>query len=426
MFPRIFGLVLSLTLVTPAPADVYVATHGDDANAGTPRAPLRSLEAARAMMRQQQKHGQSRQTTTVWIAGGTYYLAASFEFSADDSGDKAAPVVYRAVAGQQVRLVGGRRIPPEAWAKLTAAKVLDRLEPPARANVVQADLHALGVRDFGEVPPNGKRAELFCNDRPMTLARWPNEGFATIASVVGGQPFTAHGVKGDKAGKFTYQGDRPSRWARENDLWLQGYWFWDWADQYQQVAAIDTQTRTITLKPPYHTYGYRKGMRFYAVNALAELDSPGEWYLDRETGLLYLWPPEPTAQAHIVFSLVEAPLVLLKDASHVLLRDLTIEATRGSGVEVRGGEGIRIAGCTIRNTGGCGVIVTGGRGHAVVACDIYQTGAGGIRLSGGDRRTLTSAGHVALNNHIHHYARLRRTYAAAIQLDGVGNRGPTT
>jgi len=422
MLARTYWLVLSLVLVASARADLYVATTGDDVNPGTQAMPLCSLERARDMVRQQRKAGQPWQPTTVWIADGVYYLARSFELGADDSGDKAAPVVYRAVAGQQVRLVGGHRIPPEAFAKVTASEVLDRLEPPARGNVVQADLKALGVTDFGEVPPNGKRAEVFFNDRPLTLARWPNEGFAKVADIVGAQPFTSHGIKGDKVGKFIYEGNRPSRWAKENDLWLQGYWFWDWSDQYQHVASIDTQVRTITLKPPYHHYGYRKGMRFYAVNAFAELDSPGEWYLDRVTGLLYLWPPEPMERANIVFSVVQTPLVLLKDACHVVLRDLTIEATRGTGIEVRGGEGNLVAGCTIRNTGGCGVIIGGGRGHGVVACDIYHTGAGGISLSGGDRKTLTPGAHVCLNNHIHHYARLRRTYAAAIQLDGVGNR----
>ncbi len=97
------------------------------------------------------------------------------------------------------------------------------------------------------------------------------------------------GIKGDKVGKFVYEGDRPSRWAKENNVWLQGYWFWDWADQYQQVASINTTAHTIALKPPCHHYGYRKGMRFYAVNVLAELDAPGEWYLDRTAGMLYLW-----------------------------------------------------------------------------------------------------------------------------------------
>ena len=35
---------------------------------------------------------------------------------------------------------------------------------------------------------------------------------------------------------------------------------------------------------------------------------------------------------------------------------------------------------------------------------------------------MEPGGHLAENNHIHHYARTKRTYSSAIQLSGVGNR----
>jgi len=68
------------------------------------------------------------------------------------------------------------------------------------------------------------------------------------------------------------------------------------------------------------------------------------------------------------------------------------------------------------------VVVSGGTRHRVLACDIYQVGSAGVTLSGGDRKTLSPAGHLAANNHIHHFGRLKRTYAGAIHLSGVGNR----
>ena len=42
-------------------------------------------------------------------------------------------------------------------------------------------------------------------------------------------------------------------------------------------------------------------------------------------------------------------------------------------------------------------------------------------LNGGDRNMLTPAKHFAINNHLHHFGRLMRTYAGAIHVEGVGN-----
>ena len=81
----------------------------------------------------------------------------------------------------------------------------------------------------------------------MTLARWPNEGFVNVVEVVGGEPFTIHGIAGHKVGAFTYEDDRPRRWRDEPDIWLHGYWFWDWSDAHQPVQSIDVERRIITL-----------------------------------------------------------------------------------------------------------------------------------------------------------------------------------
>jgi hypothetical protein len=106
----------------------------------------------------------------------------------------------------------------------------------------------------------------------------------------------------------------------------------------------------------------------------------------------------------------------------VTIRDLTLECTRGSAVEVTDGIRNTIAGCTLRNIGNLAVAITGGKANGVVGCDIYESGDGGIRISGGNRRTLVPAGNYAHNNHIQRYSRWCRTYCAAVNIQGVGNR----
>ena len=57
------------------------------------------------------------------------------------------------------------------------------------------------------------------------------------------------------------------------------------------MESVDPERRIISVERPYHSYGYRVGQWFYAFNLLSELDRPREWYLDRESGILCLWPP---------------------------------------------------------------------------------------------------------------------------------------
>ncbi|OHB81924.1 MAG: hypothetical protein A2V98_13665 [Planctomycetes bacterium RBG_16_64_12] len=408
------------------PTVFYVATDGNDgwsgtlaeANAQKTDGPFATLERARDAIREL-KHGGGLPEggVTVELCGGTYQRPQPFELGTEESGTEAAPVVYRARKGEEVRLVGGRTVP--GFEPVTDPAVLDRLDEAARGKVFWADLKSLGIADFGSAKGGG--LELFFQDKPMTLARWPNEGFVHIVDLVGGQPVDVRGTKGDRVGKFMYEGDRPKRWAGEKDVWVHGYWFWDWSDERHPVESIDTERRVIAVAPPYHGYGYRKGQWFYAFNLLAEINTPGEWYLDRQTGILYFWPPAPWESGQAVVS-VQSTLVTVRDASHVTLQGMILESARGTAVTITGSEDVRVMGCTLRNLGGWAVTISGGKQCGALNCDIYETGNGGSALSGGDRKTLTPAGHYALNNHIHHYSRWNRMYQPAISLSGVGNR----
>jgi hypothetical protein len=425
--------VLMLSLLWPAVAcsaaraeglTLHVAPNGNDGWSGRVAAPksgdgpFRTLARARDEIRKIKKSGTlPAGGMVVELRGGSYELAVTLELSADDSGTATAPIEWRARCGEEVRISGGVRI--GNFRSVTDAAVLKRLDASARGKVLQADLRAAGVKDLGQVTGDN-RLELFYQDKPMILARWPNAGFVNIVDLVGGKTVDVRGTVGDAIGKFTYKGDRPNRWIGEKDVWLHGYWFWDWSDQREQIESIDTARRVISLVPPYHNYGYRKGQWYYAFNLLPELDTPGEWYLDRSSGTLYFWPPAPLEQGKAVASAIPT-LVSMNKVSHVNLRGLILEACRDTAVVARDVAHVQIVGCTIRNTGSWGISLSGSS-SGVLGCDICDTGNGGVSLSGGDRKTLSPAALVADNNHIHHYGRWNPMYQSAIYLNGVGNR----
>ncbi|HGJ64949.1 TPA: right-handed parallel beta-helix repeat-containing protein [bacterium] len=397
---------------------LYVAVNGNDSNSGhTADKPFATLERARDEIRKIKKlSGLPKDGITIELAGGIYQREKVFELNADDSGSKDAPIIYKAKEGDQVRITGGRVV--NNFELVADQEVLKRLDPEVHGKIYQADLKSLGITDYGNV--NGGGLELFFNDKPMTLSRWPNDDFIKIVGLVGGEPVDVRGTKGDQIGKFMYEGDRPKRWVGEKDPWVHGYWFWDWSDQRHPVESIDTEKHIISVKPPYHGYGYRIGQWFYALNILAEIDMPNEWYLDRETGILYFYPPSPIESGQAVVS-IQKTAINMNDVSYITIEGMTFEATRDTAITMSGGTGNRISNCTLRNLGR-GITISGGTDNGVIGCDIYEIANGGISLSGGERRTLTPAGLFAENNDIYNYGRWNRMYQSAISIGGVGNR----
>ncbi len=417
---------LGLVCHAAAAATLYVAPNGSDANPGTADRPFASLERARDEIRR-------RMTTdrlpeggfTVELRGGIYELSRPLLLTSQDSGTPASPIIYRASQNETAKVVGGREV--TGWKPLADPAVLARLDVPARDQVWQADLKAQGITDLEGINSattyrSDPGLEVFFQDKPMTLARYPNSGYLFIADALDAEGKPATGIVTTPQGKFVCEDSRPARWAGEKDVWLHGFWVRDWADLRIPLASVDTASRTISLGPrPGQSFRVRSGQWFYAENALCELDSPGEWYLDRDTSILYFWPPAPLSSGKVVVSLVR-DLIQLGDVSNVTFRNLLFEAGRGSALVVRGGADIRVVACTIRNMGNWAVRVYGGERHGVVGCDIYETGQGGIHLEGGDRKSLTPAAHFADNNHIHHTARWDPVYQQAITVFGVGNR----
>ena len=425
----LLAALLLLPLAALNAAEFHVAPSGNDANPGTKDQPFLTLERAREATRRLKETEPLQQPVTVVVRGGMYRLQASLILGTPDSGTESAPVIWQATPGEQVRLCGGAALSADAFAPVVDETISARLDPVARGNVLQTDLHNMSAKELGSFPDVFRGApavpELYFNDKRMTLARWPNEGWATVATIVDGGSSRLSTAKPRRPGTFVYSGDRPAHWNAETGIWLMGYWCYDWYEESIKVQAIDHDKRQMTLAQPA-VYGIKQGnpspRRYRALNLLEELDQPGEYYVDRAARRLYFWPPAPMTGARIVLSTANAPLVSLKDASYVTLRGFILEASLGDGLAVTGGQANRIEACTVRNTRSVGIRVSGGVSHRVEGCDIHDNGTGGLVLEGGDRKTLTPAGHEAVNNHIWRFSQHQLCYAAGITLRGVGNR----
>ena len=394
----------------------YVSPAGNDSNKGTVKKPFATLEKARDEIRKLRESG-NKKAVVVFLRGGSYFLPDGIRFEAKDSGTETAPVVYKAFPNEKPILIGGKQI---------------RNFTRYRGDIFKADMNVAGVGNvyFRQLIFGGERQH---------LARYPN--FDADNPYGGGWAYAAgkqigHGenIEGETKNEFDLEEKDYRNWKKQEEMEIMVLPRYNWFSNICRVRSIDAETRHVVLVQDA-SYAIRPGDRFYFRNAFEELDSPGEWYLDRETQTLYFWPPSPLPDKDVFVPTTRTILTLEEGTTDLVFSGLTFECSEGNGIEFTEASRCRIEGCTIRNVGddkGSGVSINGGVKNVVFGCDIHYTGCHGITLmSSGDtggyfsltgiRKTLTPSEHVAENNYIHHIGVFNK-HGIGISVDGCGQR----
>lgn len=444
-FFLIMAMVLTLwqsyTFAQEDICTIYVSTDGNDSNEGTFLSPLATFSAARDKIRELKNSGlEYSRGYVVNIRGGTYNMTESFELSSEDSGLEEAPIVYQAYDGEEVKVIGGIDIPSNYLSKVTDTEILNRIiEGSARDDIYCVQLSLLDIYDVGDdffpgaysyfdaaleagliSKPNEMPMELFVNGAPMKLARYPNKGYCYIDTVVD-KGYTGGSSSSISSNfEFAIADERIKKWipSLSRGVLMYGYWRYDWADATVPIDYIDEDNLHIKSAVP-SAFGVRNDAPFYVFNLIEELDSPGEYYIDKSSNILYLFPPSNMNDSNIVLSTLTAPMVNLVDVSNVRFNNIHFGCTRGSAISIRGGENNLIRGGSICNTAKMAVSISG-INNGISDCHIFEVN-GGISLSGGDLETVSEGQCYATNNHIERFSRISQTYTPAIKLGGVGN-----
>ncbi|MBQ5953056.1 MAG: right-handed parallel beta-helix repeat-containing protein [Lachnospiraceae bacterium] len=425
-------------------ADFYVSPDGSDENDGSFSHPFATLEKARDSVRALDRAGRSG--ITVAVKAGEYRVNG-LTFTREDGGTESCPILYCAYGDGEVILNAGMTLAGTDFAHVTDPDVLARLARNARDKVLRVDLRGYGVTpaDYGPLHalgqyttnekydgyPSGSNTELFVDGLRQTLARYPNEGWLYTGRVIQeGEPAESNAnphlevpgwqdqrnPKGDTYALEPALARRIAGWADLGSVWMWGHFSTDWCFETSPIGAVDLENLTIYNKFVAR-YGAEENAAYFFYNVLEELDAPGEWYLDREAGVLYLYAPDNLSAARILLTLSEAEVITVRSADWLTLRGFTIEGTRGNGVSLTG-DHLTLDCCRIRGVGGGGVYADGSH-NLVSNNEITRTGAYGVELCGGDPATLTPGESRVYNNLIHHWG--EADGFQGIRLRGVGN-----
>ncbi len=397
------------------------------------------------------------------------YDAEDFVFTGEDCSEKTR-IIYD--GGGKVSIRNGMTFSKDQWEKPDAV-MASRFEKGVREKIRMIDLSVYGLarKDWGDMQaigafetsamytmdPSGlkdsmnlsdlkdsmdssaegvKKAncEVYCKnscgvDQRMIIARYPNEGYLKLEAVadVGDvaefppQNYYKDWYQRRNQRGGTYIIDRKTnehirKWADSSDAWMFGYFFWDWADSSTPVTTDPVNRRVF---PQYVSqFGARKGGRYYFYNVPEELDTPGEWYLDRKEAKLYFFPWEGAQEIQFCFR--SNPILTGKNVKNLTFRNLTLEYATGDAVQCTG-DGIIFENLRIQNIGGTGIVCTGTE-NVVKNCEISRTGKGGVCMEGGCRKSLTSGKNRVTNCYIHNFSEEYQTCQPGIFLKGVGNR----
>ncbi len=370
-------------------ADLYVSPRGNDAWSGTlpePNAqktdgPLATIHHARDLVRAINGTADRETPMIVALRGGTYYLPETLVFTPADSGTARVPIIYRAFPGERPVLSGGRRI--DGW------------------NVADDGRWSVAIDDVKQ--GRWTFSQLFVDDQRRMRPRLPKQGYLTTGEVVP--------APDDKRGfdQLRYRGDAVrDDWANQDDVEVIG--FHQWGISRLRIEMVDTQERIIHFTGTTHGKSWWNRFpeedRFFVENVKEELSEPGEWYLDRPTGVLtYIPQPGENPEEAVVVAPVHDRLVDFQgdlDATawveHLRLEGLTFahsqwllppegqsipqaEIGLDAALTAVGARNIALEHCAVRHTGAYAIAFGHGcRHNTVEGCEMVDLGAGGVKI----------------------------------------------
>lgn len=243
--------------------DIIVSPDGNDSNDGSLERPLKTLGAAKEKAKTVEAEG----NITVWFREGTYQIADTVEFTADDR----AGTLYRSYPDEKVCFSGAKEISGFSEATLNGV------------NVFVADVSIGSDEDYFR--------SLLKGDKRLTRPEYPKEGTFKIADPKHDEAVAPEVDASFFTHSVVFYADKNDilDFANAGDVEVKVMHFW--CDEHLPVHSVDSATGRIeTTKPSSMTL--RVDDNYIFENVKEALSLPGEWYLDRAEEKLYYVPEE--------------------------------------------------------------------------------------------------------------------------------------
>lgn len=409
---------------------IFVSTVGDDSGDGSEEEPLRTLEKAIDVANEMRED--SDKLIEILLREGTYSVTNTIKIINSQKDDSLLKI--SAYQDEKVTINAGVDIP------LSAMNIADSdftnaiIDKPNAGSVLQYNLKDAQIEDFGEISLRGHlisdekeaQAELSLNGEVQKLAGWPNGEYTGLIKPIDSNEYgkrTKSGIANGCSFKVNY--DRPSQWSKPEQAWLSGTIGPNYEFDYYPVSRFDSEEKRVYLSrgalEKYYTEPY---YRF--ENVPEELDEPGEYYIDRQSGMLYFYPPKDAPKDSVLTITMSTPtldvsgkapnsMFRIENSKNIVFENLIFKGGRGSAITGKNNSNIKFINCEINSFGENGIRFDASTDITISDCKIHDVGQDGILfVSCGNYQTLSPSNIVVSNNDIYNFARLERSYKTGI------------
>ena len=361
-------------------------SEGSDSFNGTFEKPVKTIQFALSLTRTLRAANDSHQTLCITIRGGTYYLGINATTTSSQIGALAltstdSNLVIENYESERVVLSGGTLLHLQwsVYAKTMAGDTIMKAQVPPYVNLDHFnELYIDEKRAIVAKYPNGDPATqgLYATNPGFSNGseKWlPSTNIPCVFTQVQepfrngtSYPYYTLGLGGGASvfnpprsyfgphnaprGFVVKKGALPHihNWRKPTTGFVHAFQGAHWSSWVFEIASVNSTNDTIMFGRGgfQEPRGWNFGSEFYVANIFEELDSPNEWFLDKDTRTLYFMPNGTMPNAFVASQItclmsmsgssIDNPVhnVIIKglvfaQTSHTYLRDYMVPSGGG-------------------------------------------------------------------------------------------------
>ena len=384
----------------------YVSANGSDGADGTIENPFRTIERARSEVRDLRADGIDDKALII-LRQGNYFRFKSFKMTEKDYN-----MSFEAYPNETVTFSGGLKIPDEKISSASDTEIGSLVtDDNARQNLKEADLNDL--YRYCDIPKaNGSSPiQLYGSGKPYELSTYPDkrENALMTESVINDNTLT-----------YTDDTDRQLAWSDKSvsDMYVFGHISRIWGVDFKSVSSFSKSEKKAELENIDDKISVKES-GFLLCNIPEEINSPGEYYIDRENKKAYFYPYDESDLSDTYVSIINDALITSNGSENITFKNINFEYSRYNLFYIKNSDGFTFDNCSFKHFAKINEITSDGAN--IKNCTFYDGTRGGVIFNGGDTVNLTGGKGVIENSTFDSLSRLHPTGGFGVFLAGFEN-----